>query len=302
MNFEYILRVIFLAIPLSMPLSSIAQTTTASGSEAGNMQSIEQLRVGLRQKKLFALPDGKAADAARRAMEALFYGSRLEEETLADAGLEQHAQPGWKALADIPASPAGRGLFAYRPGGLQILLSAPHQFHDIRTGEIAGLMFEELGMSAVAFNTAPRSLRLSDGRLSDLGKLTATHFNFFHLAFHAAFPEGRVVQLHGFAAEKRESAAARSADIILSNGTERPDAGTKAVAGCLRRAGILARIYPDEVTELGGTTNATLAALISAGSPVGSFLHVEMSRPLRDQLSKDPQLRFVFGTCLSAGS
>lgn len=283
---------------LTFVLGTAAGATVVSAGDGEGMQTVDALRTDLRQKEHFALPDAAEAEAARRASADLVADIAPPGEILDAAGLTWHRNFDWQALGDTPARPAGRGLFVHRSGGLPMLLSAPHQFHDIETGRIAAQLFDDLQVAAAAFNTAPRSLSLPDGRKTDLGKLEGTHFNLFHLAFHAAYPKGRIVQIHGFAAEKRSSQSARSAELILSNGTRHPDPGTVATVECLRRAGFRTLLYPDDVTELGGTQNATLAELLRAGAPVGTFLHVEISRAMRDRLVVDDALRFVFGTCL----
>ncbi len=287
---------------LSCASGLVLDTAPAAAQSEAAMHSINPLRLSLRQKERFALPDAAARTAAQEAFADLLAGRDPAPGTLRAAGLALHAADGqWRALADLDSDPQGRGLYAYRPGGLDLLISAPHQFKDLRTGRIAGFLFDELQLGAAAFNTAPRDLPMGGDRLSDLGKLEGTEFNLFHLAYHAHRPGARIVQLHGFAAEKRKSAAARAAQVIVSNGTRRPDPGTRAIASCLAGAGIKTAIYPDEVSELGGTTNITLAELTKAGAPIGTFVHVETSRDLRDRLSDDAALRFVFGSCLSAG-
>lgn len=294
---------------LAMALSAFLVFTVAGFAEiklaadrGSAVQSINPLRLALRQKQYFSLPDGTAYTAAEAAFFDLVAGRKPALKTLRAAGLSLHLADGeWSALADHESDPQGRGLYAYRPDGRDLLISAPHQFRDLRTGDIAGSLFDELQLGAAAFNTAPRDLPVGNDRLSDLGKLESTEFTLFHLVYHAHRPGARIVQLHGFAAEKRRSASARAVEVIVSNGTRRPDAGTRAIVACLSGAGLKAAIYPDDVGELGGTTNAVLAALMDAGAPVGTFVHVETSRDLRDRLSVDAALRFVFGSCLSAG-
>lgn len=301
MTFHRSFWILAMALVFSEAFAAASQTSRSELEQATQMQSINPLQSDLRQEDRFALPDGAAAAAATRAFEDLLAKKTPEPGTLSASGLALHDGSGWRALSDDPHDPAGRGLYAYRPGGFALMISAPHQFRDLRTGRIAGLLFDELGLEAAAFNTAPRDLRLADGSLSDLGKLEGSHFNLFHIAFHGIRPASRIVQLHGFAREKRKSTAGRGADVIVSNGTRRPDQSAIEVTQCLRRAGFMALHYPDEVNELGGTTNVTLAELIGAGAPVGTFLHVETSRELRDKLVVDEGLRFVFGSCLGLG-
>lgn len=293
--------ILTMALFLGEAHEAFSQTSLSESEQVTQMQSINPLRLDLRQEGRFLLPDGAAAAAATKAFDDLLAERTPEPGILSASRLALHDGQHWRALSDDPQDPAGRGLYVYRPGGFTLMISAPHQFRDLHTGRIAGLLFDEMGLEAAAFNTAPRDLQLENGSLSDLGKLKGSQFNLFHLAYHAARPVSRIVQLHGFAREKRKSAAARGADVIVSNGTRRANRTTIEVTKCLRRAGFVALHYPDEVNELGGTKNVTLAELIGAGAPVGTFLHLETSRELRDKLMVDETLRFVFGSCLGVG-
>lgn len=265
------------------------------------MSDIDSLRRETRQQDVFAMPSGQELAATRNVFEAMMADRLPTSQDLDAAMLELRVGRDFTATVDTQAAPAGRGLYVLRRDGLPLLFSAPHQFKDLDTGLLAALMTEEQGALGVAFNTAPRDLPIAGGGgLSDLGKLDATHFNAFHLAFRAAYPAARIVQLHGFARDKRRSEAGRAADVIVSNGTRRADPGAIALADCLRRAGFGARLYPNEVRELGGTRSATLAALMGDGAPAGTFLHIEISRELRDTLIDNQDVRWVFGACLGA--
>lgn len=294
-----VLLVLGLTAALSGPVGAETQTPDR---ETGAVPDIDSLRRETRQRDAFALPDPQALVAARTVFAALVAGESPSSDALQEAGLVLRVGADYAAVVDRPEVPEGRGLYVVRETGLPLMFSAPHQFKDLRTGRIAALMTEEQGARAVAFNTAPRDLPVGGrGLVSDLGKLEGTHFNAFHLAFHAAHPKARIVQLHGFAREKRETAAGRAASVIVSNATRRPDRGAAAVVDCLKRGGFAARLYPDEVRELGGTTNVTFAALLDAGAPLGTFLHVEVSKEVRDSLSDNQDVRWVFGACLGAG-
>lgn len=263
---------------------------------------LDELRSLYRQSEVFRLPGGVELDAAGALFDSMIGGRAPDEAEAARAGLEPALAEGFAAVADWADDPAGRGLYAVRPGGLPLLLSAPHQFRDLHTGRIAALLMEEMEVRGLAVNTAPRDLKVEGrGGLSDLADLDLTHFNAFHVAFLRAHPAGRVVQLHGFAQEKRRTEAGRRADVILSSGSADPGEGVPRIAACLSAMGLTALVFPREVEELGGTTNATLAALRLAGAPNGSFVHVEMSVATRERLRKDTDARFVFGNCLGAG-
>jgi hypothetical protein len=193
-----------------------------------------------------------------------------------------------------------RGQYALRGGRTwPLALQAPHRFFDGHTGTIAEQMFAEGGFAAAAWNTTPRRTKAAGEKGSrDLAHLRRTYFNAFTRAFGRVHRDGLVVQLHGFARDKRSTEAGRTADLILSDATRSPGPAALAAADCLRRKmpGVV-RLYPAEVRELGGTTNANAAALRDLGLE-GSFLHVEMSLDLRLRLRDEADLRQRFSVCL----
>ncbi len=294
-----------LALTIALLAAGPAAATGPGAAPATeNAMDLDRTRRALRQTERFALPGGAELSAARAAFADLAAFRAPDPGTLAEAGLAvpEGADGSVLAVGDTPGDPAGRGLFAVRDGGLPVLVSAPHQFRDLKTGEIAAKLFSEAPYRAAAINTAPRDLSVEGSdRRADLGKLEATHFNAFHRAFHAAHPRARIVQLHGFASDRRKTKAGRAAGFIISSGASRPAPEAEKIAACLRRAGFDARLYPTEVRELGGTRNAQRAALIDAGAPDGAFIHVEMSPDIRETLVNDQQARWIVGTCLAAG-
>jgi hypothetical protein len=59
-------------------------------------------------------------------------------------------------------------------------------------------------------------------------------------------------------------------------------------------------LFPEEVRELGGTTNTNAAALRALGG-AAEFLHLEMARDVRRDLVRQPALRARMGECLIGG-
>jgi hypothetical protein len=109
-----------------------------------------------------------------------------------------------------------------------------------------------------------------------------------------------VVQLHGFAPANRTTCAGREAALILSAGHRYPGCRLRRLAACL--AGSLpgvVRLYPDQVRELGGTTNRIGELLRQAG--FSNFIHMEMSPMLRLRLLESAGLREDFLDCLGSG-
>ncbi|MBP8820493.1 MAG: hypothetical protein KBH08_00135 [Brachymonas sp.] len=192
----------------------------------------------------------------------------------------------------------GRGFFIFRRAARPDVLLIPHGFKDEMTREIGLHLFNEGSFSAAAWNTVPRDYLRGVMRVdADLAHLKASWFNAFTLATARAWPNGQTVQLHGFEQGKRQSEAGAKADIILSNGTRNPHAGLRQLSRCLGTAfGTKVLIFPDEVRELGGTTNAQAAALRSVGYP--AFVHLEASKARREMLRDDAASRSSLLICL----
>jgi hypothetical protein len=100
-----------------------------------------------------------------------------------------------------------------------------------------------------------------------------------------------VIQHHGFGGH------GRGTSVILSAG-ERADGDPLVARAAAALSGVLTqgvRIFPDDASELGATTNVQGAAVRAAG---GRFLHVEMAAELRDRLLADGALRGRFLSAL----
>ncbi len=186
----------------------------------------------------------------------------------------------------------GRGFYVFRstPGDPKKLLQIPHGYSDLYTGTLGAKMMLEGDFRAAAWNTVPRAE-------VDLAHTEASHFNALNRAFGALFPNGQTVQIHGFAQAKRKTIAGQQADFILSNGTMLQNDAVRRLDECLTRGSDYAvSSYPEEVQELGGTTNAQGKALRGLGNL--GFLHVEMSYPFRKTASGRKALRSILTGCL----
>lgn len=195
----------------------------------------------------------------------------------------------------------GRGVFAFRsPVATGPVLQAPHSFHDRHTGRIATQLFNGGQLRAVAWNTVSRRTETADGsRQADMAHTWDSYFMAFSRAYAANSPEGHLIQLHGFSQKKRNTAEAAGATVILSSGTNFPGAHNRKLATCLSRHVEPVLLYPQQVSELGGTRNSIGQALRQSG--FSGFSHLEMSPSLRKALRDDAQLQANFGTCI-AGS
>lgn len=189
----------------------------------------------------------------------------------------------------------GRGFFAARlEGGAPLLIQAPHQYFDLRTGTLARQLFWESGAMAAAWNTTHRY----ESDDTDLVHIADSYFHALSRAFADVHPEGRILQLHGYSRAKRDSRAGREAQAILSDGTSYPPKALAQLTACLSdRLDIRALLYPRDVRELGATTN-TLAADLRRRNFDG-FVHLELDADLRKRLIRDADARHTLIQCVT---
>lgn len=197
------------------------------------------------------------------------------------------------------AARSGRGFFIFRRGSTTPLaFQAPHARDDLLTGPLAAKLFRESHAAAAAWSTAPRSAAVKGSRVTaDLAHLPESLLGSFTRAFAAAYPRGIVVQLHGFDGEARRSNASPGWRIVVSGGTRLPPAWLLDSASCFERAlGERVAVYPRDIGELGGTTNAQAKLLRSLGH--SGFLHIEMDLDARRRLKDGEDARAAFVRCL----
>ncbi len=203
-------------------------------------------------------------------------------------------------LAEEADGRRGAGAVAVRIGGAApALVEAPHTFFDMGTLPIALAAFDAGRCRALLVNTVHRHAAGGGdtgageddggGFVSDVAHAPSSFFLAAHRALLGLAPAPATVQIHGFADHN-----APGAGVILSaSGSSAPLDG---VADRLRAVvGDGVRRYPAEVSVLGGLKNVQAAASRTAGAP---FLHVEISRTLRDRLAADDALRRRAGAAL----
>lgn len=207
----------------------------------------------------------------------------------------------WLVLREAPGQCKGQGLYLIRQGvAAGLLLQVPHGYFDKHTDDIAaGLL--QAPIRAIAFNTVPRHYTRHGLQIdADIAHRTDNHFAALTRAFARVYPAGRLVQLHGFNPAKRKTAAGHSAAVIVSAGTAWPTPASTSVAACLQSLlNDPVRLYPRDVQELGATTN--LQGRLLRGQAHNGFVHVELSRALREHLRSEDPLRTGFGACLYNG-
>jgi len=207
----------------------------------------------------------------------------------------EHREEGIVALRE--RRNRGHGFYLFRPAAPRpLFLQMPHSFSDIGSEEIGFRLFQQGGFQGAAWNTRHR--KDTKNSSSDLAHITNSPFTAQGLAVAARWPAAVVIQLHGFSQKKRRTSAAQNADFIISSGTRAPSIHGERLATCLQQkklGGVM--LYGRDLYELGGTTNTTGRALRSMG--FNGFLHLEMSKGLRQRLLDEPLLMEKVGICLS---
>lgn len=194
-------------------------------------------------------------------------------------------------LTEPVGKEGGRGWYLVRTNQTSIALEAPHARNDLHSGNIGLRLFLAGNTRAFAASTITR-------HKADVAHLENTFFHAFTLAFIDACPTGVVVQLHGFASENHPNV---EADMIASAGTRSPDPWLADFTQQLRRATSLTVLsYPQDTRQLGATLNAQGRACRQ--SRHCRFLHLEMSRSLRERLLRDDQLCRRILDCISVAN
>jgi hypothetical protein len=204
-------------------------------------------------------------------------------------------------LREPPQSCQGQGLYLIRREPIAgLMLQIPHGYHDLHTDDIAAQLLQA-PWHVIAFNTVPRHGKRNGQRFdADLAHREDNFLAPLTRVFAELYPSGRLVQLHGFSAKRRTTAAGRTAAAIVSSATAWPSPDAMAVADCMQS--LLqepVRLYPRDVSELGATRNVQGRLLRERGH--NGFVHVELARPVRERLRQQAGLRTGLGACLTGG-
>ncbi len=270
--------------------------TSSHGGSAALYQQWQQSR-----HQQFTLPLHADYLAAIEQFDQLFQSHELDDEQqqfwsrigmLAQSWGDDH----W-LLMDDPSRPTGLGFYLIcKSCQDHLVLQAPHGDTDLNTAKIALELWALGGVAAVAINTAPRQLADRE-ESSDLAQLQGTLFNAFSEAVARQKQLSAVVQLHGFAQNRRRSRTAATANIILSSGSRLGSPKVRQLQACLAQQFAEVRSYPQQVSELGGTRNQQGILLRSLG--FDGFIHLEMAYQLRQRLISSARERERLHYCLS---
>lgn len=283
-----------LAEPEPLDAEQLATRLWPAGSKGAWRPISEQKQLAL-EALLVILLDNAAQG------ELPIHERRRANKLAAVAGLELSALERGQVRLWVAAEPSddvrGRGAYVIRRGPASpLLLSIPHTFHDIGTGDIGlALALGEgpIVPRALFVNTVHRHRQL-DGSKKELrhNPADSAHEPAHPLAraTRRALEQGivTVVQLHGFTLRPHDPA------VILSSGTAQPSAYVVALAGSLRAAmpEFPIGVYGLDTTYMGGLENVQGE---HARGLARCFVHVEIGRELRDRLVEDAALREQFG-------
>lgn len=255
----------------------------------GAYQPVSESEAARGQAFFSEMLSGMVADGARLREDWARLGYELTERT---------GKPRWWVLRETQPGCRGQGYYLIRQRTPVLLaVQVPHAFADLHTGGIADGMLDGPA-DVIAWNTAPRQTQVDGGGGSaDLARRTDSLFAALTRSLGRDHPDARIVQIHGFANERRKTAAGSRAAVIVSSGSRWVTSGVDTVARCLARFidGPVA-VFPRDVTELGATTNLHGKILRRLGHE--GFVHVEMNLPTRRRLLAEDAWQGRFSACL----
>lgn len=279
-------------------LTGLVTACLALPAHAGNETPMEQSfsRAWRRASNVdYVAPDKHDVDKMRTLFIRLLNNERGDEikTELKNLGWSVRMQTAgsiaWTVIAEADNQRSGRGFYAFASRGTHAL-QAPHVPTDGMTGEILLRYAGDALPRALAWNTVPRTK-------ADLAHLETTYLLAFSLAYAEVYPHEKIIQLHGFDSGRRRTQAAAESNAIISATHQRPSSALRTAAQCLKaQFDPNTRLYGEDVNELGGTTNSIAQALRRRGFE--GFVHVELSKPLRQALADDEKKRQALFDCL----
>lgn len=199
-------------------------------------------------------------------------------------------------LREAPGARRGGPMVLLRPGPARgLLIELPHTFFDTGTRTIGAVVFGLVQARALLANTVSRYAKPSshdpEAFVSDVAHEPRSLFHSAHEALLAAEPHLVTVQLHGFTPSPD-----RDFDVVVSAAGTALDVGPVADRLTAALAPARVRRYPGQVRQLGGTTNVQARHAAQHGR---GFVHIELSRELRERLRTDRDLARRFAGALA---
>lgn len=197
----------------------------------------------------------------------------------------------------------GGGGYLFRKGGVklgerggeaieEVVVQAPHSFHDHLTGEIGLKVFEKSVARGFFYNTIHR-YRARRGERSrdevhpaDMARSEGSVFQVMSEHYLKDTEGSKVFQLHGF---KSRKLARQGIDVVVSGGEEEgATALAERVVEVFREKIGAERValYPRDTDSFGALTNV-LGGWCAQHAP-GRFVHVEMDLALRERIEQQP--------------
>ncbi len=188
----------------------------------------------------------------------------------------------------------GRGGYLFRKGGGadEVLVQAPHSFHDHMTGELAWKAFEQSRARGFFFNTIHR-YRSRRGERSrdavhpaDMARAQDSAFHLLSIHYLEAIPSGWVLQLHGYKSRKLDRKGIKA---VISGGVE-GDATSRSLVTQQTLADTFGHkkmaLWPRDTDSFGALSNVLGGWCVQHA--YGRFVHIELHYDLRERLLEDP--------------
>lgn len=212
------------------------------------------------------------------------------------------------AVYEDPAYRRGGGIYIFRRGEVprERIVQVPHSFFDVGTLEIGLELAAAAQARALFVNTIhryeggkPPSADDDEPQASpaDVAHNEHAFFQAFTLAALRGLVRPQIIQVHGFA--DGGIADCPNAAVVISAGAA--PAGAQEAAQVAARLGALlgggrVLLFPRDTQRLGALKNVQGRAVSAAAG--ATFLHIEISRTLRDQLNRDSSLRRAFAAAV----
>lgn len=215
---------------------------------------------------------------------------------LQPAGLDYHEiidpdGTAWVVLSDALPTWRGAGGYIFRKGPVEheLVMQAPHSYYEPGTNPIARTILQEHSVRGFFFNTLHRYYLLPGSACTGVHPADVTHVtnSFFHqltTEYLHVEPNGTVVQLHGFSNPELEVLGVGT---VVSDGTSTPGDRILDLDATLGStfAGSDVALFPNETPLYGATMN--IQGRWMRDEDKGRFVHIEMSRAVRDVLATD---------------
>jgi hypothetical protein len=198
-------------------------------------------------------------------------------------------------LHEAGATWRGRGGYVFRRGesGInEVIVQAPHSFHDHMTGELGLKVFETSRARGFFFNTihryrARRGERTSDSlHPADMARATDSTFHLLSTTYLEQDDAAWVLQVHGYRSRKldRKGIKAVVSGAVEGEATTRSVATQQTLAETFGSRAIA--LWPRDTDSFGALVNV-LGGWCVLKAP-GRFVHIELHHDLREKLLEDP--------------